>query len=82
MYYNERHHKILVRLIRLDDEIHELLDDSEYEADLQKCEENIEPDKRAILRTSHKMVSHLSSSTANVTIKHFRRGCGNCDSDC
>jgi len=61
VYYMERHHEILGRLISLDDEIHELLDDSEYEADLQKCEENIQSDKRAILLTSHKMECHLST---------------------
>ena len=37
-YYNDRLHEILGPLISLDDEIHELLDDSEYEADVQKCE--------------------------------------------
>ena len=56
------------RLIGLDDEIHELLEDSEYEADPQKREENTESAKRAILRVPHKMEIHLSTSTANFTI--------------
>jgi hypothetical protein len=40
-YYKDRLHDTLGRLTSLDDEIHELLDDSEYDADLQKCEEYI-----------------------------------------
>ena len=52
----------------LDEEIHELLDGSEYNADLQKCEEYIESAKRAILRISHQIEEHLVTSTANVTI--------------
>ena len=56
------------QLTSLDDEIHELLDDSEYDADLQKCEEYIESAKRAILRISHQIERHLATSTANVTI--------------
>jgi transcription elongation GreA/GreB family factor len=54
-YYKDRLHETLGRLTSLDDEIHELLDDSEYDADLQTCEEYIESAKRAILRTSHKI---------------------------
>jgi hypothetical protein len=75
-YYNTRRlrvlhdrlHETLCRLTSLDDETHELLNDSEYDADLQKCEEYIESAKRAILRTSREMESCLSNSTANVTI--------------
>jgi hypothetical protein len=40
-YYKDRLHETLGRLTSLDDEIHELLDNSEYDADLQKCEEYI-----------------------------------------
>ena len=40
-YYKDRLHNSLSQLTSLDDEIHELLDDSEYDADLQKCEEYI-----------------------------------------
>jgi hypothetical protein len=40
-YYEDRLHETLGRLTSLDDEIHELLDDSEYDKDLQKCEEYI-----------------------------------------
>jgi hypothetical protein len=67
-YYKDRLHEILGQLTSLDGEIHELLDDSEYDADLQKCKEYIESAKRAILRTSRQMETHLSTSTANLTI--------------
>ena len=39
--YKDRLHETLGRLTSLDDEIHELLDDRDYDADLQKCEEYI-----------------------------------------
>ena len=67
-YYKGRLHDSLGQLMSLDEEIHELLDDSEYNADLQKCEEYIESAKRAILRISHQMEEHLVTSTTNVTI--------------
>ena len=66
--YKDRLHETLGRLTSLDDEIHELLADSEYDADLKKCEECIESVKRAILRISRQIERHLAASTANVTI--------------
>jgi hypothetical protein len=66
-YYKDRLREILDRLTKLDDEIHELPDDSEYDADLQKCE-NIESANGANLRTSQQMERHLATSTANITI--------------
>ena len=72
MYYNDRLRETLNRLTLIDDEVHELLDDSEYKADLQKCEEYIESANRAILRTSRQMEGHLETSTANVTITDVR----------
>jgi transcription termination factor NusB len=67
-YFKDRLHETLGRITSLDDQIHELLDDSEYNADLQRCEEYIESAKRAILRTSRQIERHLAASTANVTI--------------
>jgi iron-sulfur cluster repair protein YtfE (RIC family) len=52
-YYHDRLREILGRLTSLDDKIHKLTDDSEYDADLQNYEEYIESTKCAILRTSH-----------------------------
>jgi len=66
-YYKDRLHETLGRLTSLDDEILELLDDSEYDADLQKCEEYIQSAKRAILRTSRQMERHLAISTTDIT---------------
>jgi hypothetical protein len=40
-YYEDRLHETLGRPTSLDDEINELLGDSDYDADLQKCEEYI-----------------------------------------
>ena len=40
-YYKDMLHETLGRLTSLDDEIQELLDDSECDAELQKCEEYI-----------------------------------------
>jgi hypothetical protein len=67
-YYKDSLHKTLGRLMSLDDEIHKLLDDSEYDVDLQRCEEYIESAKCPILRTLRQMERHLATLTANVTI--------------
>jgi len=72
VYYTDRLCETLGRLTLLDDKVHELLDDSECDADLQKCEEYIESVKCTILRTSHQMERHLATSTANVTITDTR----------
>jgi len=71
LYYNDRLRETLNRLTLIDDKVHELLDDSEYKADLQKCEYK-ESAKRAILRSSRQMEGHLATSTANVTITDAR----------
>ena len=71
-YYNERTRETPGRLTSLDDEVHELLDDSEYDADLQICEKYIHSAKRIILRTSRHMERHLVTSTRNVTITDAR----------
>jgi len=67
-YYNDRLREMLGLLTSLDDKVHELIDDSEYDVDVQICEEYIECAKRAILRTSCQMERHLATSTRNVTI--------------
>jgi len=69
-YYNDRLHETL-GLTSLDNKVHELLDDSEYDADLQKCE-YIESAKRAILQTSRQMERHFANSTRNVTFTDAR----------
>ena len=72
-YYKDRLHETLGRLTSLDDEIHQLLEDRVYDADLQKCEEYIESAKRAILRVSSQIEKYLAASTANVTITDICR---------
>jgi len=52
----------------IDEEVHELLDDIEYDLDVQKTEKYIESTKRAIMRTSRQMERHLVTSTRNFTI--------------
>ena len=59
-YYKDRLHETLGRITSLDDEIHDLLDDREYD------EEYIEYAKRAILSVSSQIEMHLATSTANV----------------
>jgi hypothetical protein len=72
-YYQDRLREDLGTITSLDDEIHELIDDSEYDADVQKCEEYIECAKRAILRTSRQIKKLLALSAANVTMTEARR---------
>jgi hypothetical protein len=67
-YYQDRLREGLGRLTSLDDDIHELIDDSEYDADVQICEEYMEYAIRTILRTSRQIEKHLTVSTAKVTI--------------
>ena len=67
-YYNDRLRYTLGRLTSLDDEVHKLLDDSEYDADLHKCEEYMESAKCAVLRTLRHRGRHLVTSTTNVTL--------------
>ena len=57
----------LGRLTSLDDEVHKLFDDSEYDAGLQKCEEYMESAKHVILRTLCQRGRHLVTSATNVT---------------
>jgi len=50
----------------IDEEVHELLDDSEYDLDVQKIEKYIEPAKGAIMRTSRQMEGHRVEQNRNV----------------
>jgi hypothetical protein len=71
-YYQDRLREALRRMTGLDEEIHELMDDCEYNADVHKCEEYIESAKRAILRISRQMETLLALSAVNVTIADAR----------
>jgi hypothetical protein len=67
-YYNDKLCETLGRLTSLDDEVHKLLDESEYDVDVKIFEEYIDSAKRTILRTSRQMEGHLEISTRDVTI--------------
>jgi hypothetical protein len=56
----------LGRLISLDDAIHDLLSESEYTDDAERCEEYIDSAKRAIRKASRAIERKLAASTANI----------------
>jgi len=58
----------LDRLISLDDAIHDLLSNDEYEEDIKACEEYIDKTKRAIQKASRHMDNDLSASTARLNV--------------
>ena len=67
-HYRGRLHEALDRLISLDDAIHDLLSDDEYEDDIKACEEYINEAKRAIQKATRCMANDLSTSTARLNI--------------
>jgi len=58
----------LDRLISLDDSIHYVLPNKEYEEDVHTCEEYIDKTKRAIQKASRRIDSSLSVSTTRLSI--------------
>jgi hypothetical protein len=58
----------LDRPIALDDAIHDLLTDKEYEEDIHTCEEYIDKTKRAIQGAGRRIDNSLSVSTARLSI--------------
>jgi len=67
-HYRGRLQETLDRLISLDDAIHDLLSDDEYEEDIKACEEYIDKTKWAIQKASRCMANDLSASTARLNI--------------
>jgi hypothetical protein len=67
-HYRGRLHETLDRLISLDDSIHDLLPDKEYEEDIKTCEEYIDRTKRAIQTATRRIGNSLSTSTARLSI--------------
>ena len=55
-------------LISLDDAIHDLLPDKEYEEDAETCEEYIYKTKRAIQKASRPIDNSLSASTVRLSL--------------
>ena len=67
-YYRGRLQETLDRLISLDDAIHDLLPDKEYDEDADTCEEYIDRTKRAIQRASRCIDNSLSASTVRLSL--------------
>ena len=67
-HYRGRLQETLDRLISLDDSIHDLLPDKEYEEDIKTCEEYIDRTKRAIQTATRRIDNSLSTSTARLSI--------------
>jgi hypothetical protein len=57
----------LNKLTLLDDAIHDLLSDSEFQTDIEKCEEYIDSAKRAIQRAARGMDEKLAVSTPTLS---------------
>jgi DNA repair exonuclease SbcCD ATPase subunit len=66
-HYRRRLQETLDRLTCLDDAVHDLLSDNEYEEDIKACEAYIDKSKRAIQKASRR-INNLSASTARLNI--------------
>jgi hypothetical protein len=64
-HYKDRLKEELEHMLRVDDTIHDLLTDEEYEADVATCEEYIEVGKRAIQKAGRGLEKF--NSTAPTT---------------
>jgi len=53
-------------MLKLDDTIHNLLTDKEYDADVTPCEEYIDAAKRAIQKAGHGLEKIKSTATDNL----------------
>ncbi|KAJ4437631.1 hypothetical protein ANN_17776 [Periplaneta americana] len=67
-YFRDRLQETLSKLGTLDDAIHDLLLDSEYDDDVEKCEEYLDSAKRAIQKASRRIGDRLSTSMTNTSI--------------
>jgi hypothetical protein len=52
----------------LDDAIQDILEDREYTADVETCEEYIDSAKPAVLKTNQETGRRLASSAANLSV--------------
>jgi hypothetical protein len=67
-HYRDRLQETLSHLLSLDDAIHDLLSNAEYDEDVATCEEYIDKAKRAIRKASRELESRLVGSAASMTI--------------
>ncbi|KAJ4430559.1 hypothetical protein ANN_19147, partial [Periplaneta americana] len=65
---NDRLQETLSKLGTLDDTIHDLLLDSEYDDDVEKCEEYLDSAKCMIQKASRRIGDRLSTSMTNTSI--------------
>ena len=70
-HYGGRLQETLDQLVRLDDSIQDLLEDGEYTADVEVCEEYIDSAKRAILKANQEIGRRLTSSAVNPSISEL-----------
>jgi hypothetical protein len=70
-HYRGRLQETLDQLVRLDDSIQDLLEDTEYTADVEACEEYIDSAKRAILKASQESGRRLAPSAAGLSISEL-----------
>ena len=70
-HYRGRLQETLDQLVRLDDFIQDLLEDSEYTADVEVCEEYIDSAKRAILKANQEIGRRLAFSAASLRISEL-----------
>jgi hypothetical protein len=66
-YYKDRIAETLERLVKLDDDVHDVFSDSEYDGDVTTSEEYIEAAKRAIQRASRGIENKSPAATAEST---------------
>jgi hypothetical protein len=67
-HYKGRLEEALEHMLKLDDTIHDLLADDEYDKDVTTCEEYIETAKHAIQRANRGLEERLSVATAASTL--------------
>ena len=61
----------LDQLVRLDDDIQDLLEDREYTVDVETCEEYIDSAKRALLKANQKIGRRLVPSASNLSVSEL-----------
>jgi hypothetical protein len=67
-HYRGRLQETLGRLTALDDAMHDLLTDKDYDENIHTCEEYIDKTKRAIQKAGRRIDNSLSFSTARLRI--------------
>jgi hypothetical protein len=67
-HYKGSIEEALERMLRLDDSIHDLLADDEYDTDVAVCEDYIDAAKRAIQKAVRGIDKKLSAATVDLTL--------------